>query len=342
MKSYHILFISFYDDNAASFRFRVKKIIPYLESENISVSIIKVFSHFPFFSIFSLLKDLIKFSRLTRIVIFQKSMFVLLARIARFCGAIVFNDLDDGGFQKIDGSWYPKSFELQFKRWIHYMDAIVVSCDEIRKWIINFHPNVYIIPTCVDVQNYKLIQRLNRGKCIIGWAGSIKSELFLKPIESVLALMAQKYNCEIVIFAGNDPGLDPRVKSKFILWNLSLEPSIFNEFDIGIMPLPNNERTRMKAGFKLLQYMAAGLPVVASPIGINKEIVKHGWNGFLANSLDEWEKYLGILANDPELRTSLGNNGRQFVNENYRLEVAGELWKKIFKEVGNIKEHHKI
>lgn len=118
---------------------------------------------------------------------------------------------------------------------------------------------------------------------------------------------------------------------------------MFSQFDIGIMPLPNNERAHMKAGFKLLQYMAAGLPVVASPFGINRNIIRHGWNGFLANTLDEWISCLEQLACDPELRFRMGQNGQKFVKENYRSEIAVSLWRSVCDEQhSSIRKRHTL
>ena len=90
-------------------------------------------------------------------------------------------------------------------------------------------------------------------------------------------------------------------------------------FDIGIMPLDAGPWCLGKAGFKLLQYMAAGLPVVASPVGFNRELVRHGVNGFLADSAEEWERYLTQLLNDRDLRRRMGQQGRQLVEKEFSL-----------------------
>jgi glycosyltransferase involved in cell wall biosynthesis len=85
----------------------------------------------------------------------------------------------------------------------------------------------------------------------------------------------------------------------------------------------------MKAGFKLLQYMSAGLPIIASPLGFNKEIVSHGWNGFLADSAIEWQQALECLVRDSALRREMGMNGRRYVEENFRLDVAAKRWRDV-------------
>ena len=89
------------------------------------------------------------------------------------------------------------------------------------------------------------------------------------------------------------------------------------------MPLPDDPWSRGKCGYKLIQYMACGLPVVASPIGVNREIVEHGVNGFLAETPEEWEQALRTLLADPQLRERMGRAGRRKVEEHYSLQVTG-------------------
>jgi glycosyltransferase involved in cell wall biosynthesis len=101
--------------------------------------------------------------------------------------------------------------------------------------------------------------------------------------------------------------------ARFRRWTIEEEVSVFARFDVGIMPLPDTPYTRAKAGFKLLQYMAAGLPVVASPIGINRDLVEQSGGGLLAATSAEWEEALRLLCGDPGLRARLGRKGRHFV-----------------------------
>ena len=105
-------------------------------------------------------------------------------------------------------------------------------------------------------------------------------------------------------------------------WDEATETGEIGKFDVGIMPLPDNPWERGKCGFKLIQYMACGKPVVASPVGVNREIVVDGVNGFLASSHDEWVRALERLKSDPELRRTMGANGRRMVEEKYCLQVT--------------------
>ena len=99
------------------------------------------------------------------------------------------------------------------------------------------------------------------------------------------------------------------------------------------MPLADNYWERGKCGFKLIQYMACGIPVIASPIGVNTQIVKHGVNGFLAGNDKEWIKYFLILKKDEKLRTEMGRNGHKLVEENYSFQITAPQLEQIFRNI---------
>jgi glycosyltransferase involved in cell wall biosynthesis len=115
------------------------------------------------------------------------------------------------------------------------------------------------------------------------------------------------------------------------MWSLEQEVDLLQDCDIGIMPLQDNEWARGKCGLKLLQYMAVGLPAIASPVGVNLDIVLDGANGFLASSEAEWRAKLIRLCNDEELRTKIGRAARQTVVDHYSLmawtpKLAASYW----------------
>ena len=99
------------------------------------------------------------------------------------------------------------------------------------------------------------------------------------------------------------------------------------------MPLPDNPWERGKCGFKLIQYMACGLPVIASPVGVNSEIVEHGVNGFLAETQEEWEAALSTLIADSDLRQQMGKAGREKVEREYSLKVTGPKLVALLKSI---------
>src|SRR5439155_8603473 len=113
----------------------------------------------------------------------------------------------------------------------------------------------------------------------------------------------------------------PGVPTEIRPWSEEHEARDLHEFDVGLMPLTDIPWSRGKCGFKLIQYMAVGLPVVASPIGVNREIVEPGINGFLAAGMPDWEEALERLAADPALAARLGAAGRAKVERQYCVQV---------------------
>ena len=116
-------------------------------------------------------------------------------------------------------------------------------------------------------------------------------------------------------------------------WDEATEVDMLQQLDAGIMPLPDSPWERGKCGFKLIQYMACGLPVVASPVGVNREIVEQGVNGFFASTPEEWEQALRTLLLDTILRERMGQAGRKKVEERYSLQMTGPRLAALLKSV---------
>src|SRR6185437_2370266 len=129
----------------------------------------------------------------------------------------------------------------------------------------------------------------------------------LVPYLKMLLWLQQKHDFELVVVTNTRPKLPvPALRWTFHPWRAEEEPFLESKFDIGIMPLVDNEFQKGKCGLKLLQYMAAGLPTAASPVGVNKEIVRQGVTGFLVRTETEWQQALENLISDANLRASMG------------------------------------
>ena len=118
-------------------------------------------------------------------------------------------------------------------------------------------------------------------------------------------------------------------------WSESSEVQAVQSFTVGVMPLQDDPWARGKCGYKLIQYMACGLPVVASPVGVNCEIVEHGLNGYLATSEAEWLSALSQLRSQPQLREEFGRTGRRKVESTYSLEVTGPRLAELLRSAAN-------
>lgn len=190
-----------------------------------------------------------------------------------------------------------------------------------------------IVPTVVDTDIYKPepSPRVERPMTV-GWIGSPSTFEFVKPIIPVLSDLAERHDLRIrIVGAGPQPSQPPR--SEFLPWSEAAEISLIQDMDIGIMPLPDEPWARGKCGYKLIQYMACGLPVIASPVGVNSEIVEHGVNGFLATTPEEWVRAIVTLAGSAPMRASMGALGRRKVEHEYSLAVHGPRLAEIVRGV---------
>jgi glycosyltransferase involved in cell wall biosynthesis len=134
--------------------------------------------------------------------------------------------------------------------------------------------------------------------------------------------LSQEMDIHITLIGAKEISAYNNVPTTLHSWNEELERAIGEMFDIGIMPLMDGPFERGKCGYKLVQYMAAGLPVIASPIGVNNQIVRPGENGYLAASTEEWLDAFRKLGTDSGLRLKMGKTGRQQAEQMYNLSVT--------------------
>ncbi|MFT7197294.1 MAG: glycosyltransferase involved in cell wall biosynthesis [Marinoscillum sp.] len=172
----------------------------------------------------------------------------------------------------------------------------------------------------------KHINTLTPSKPAIGWTGSHSTLFYLNPLIPILQELEQEVNFEFVVIANKDPEL-PLKNYRFIKWQKETEASDLATIAIGLMPLQDDEWAQGKCGFKLIQYLSLGIPAIASPVGVNRQIISEGVNGFFATTLEEWKSAILKLINDPILREEFGKNGRQLIVDSYS---KASLRKKFF------------
>lgn len=203
-------------------------------------------------------------------------------------------------------------------------DLVIVGNEYLATYARQYAANVVVIPTTIDTGYHRpmAVEHVKPGVCI-GWTGSdttIKHfETILPVLEQVKALYGDRVYFKLIT---NRPVQYPSLALEATLWDKDTEVEQLAELDIGIMPLPDDEWSRGKCGFKLLQYMALEKPVVASPVGVNTTIVDNHQNGYLATTEAEWVDRLSALVDDAHLRQLLGSRGRQKVVRQY--SVAGQ------------------
>ena len=193
---------------------------------------------------------------------------------------------------------------------------------------------VEIVPTVVDTEVYQSHRDADDdAPVVIGWIGTPSTwGGCVAPFLPVLLDVAATQNA-VVEAVGARPYSGEEGGVRFLPWAEEREIELIQSMDIGIMPLQDTPWMRGKCGYKLIQYMACGLPVIASPVGVNREIVEHGVNGFLAASEDEWRQALATLIGDPDLRCRMGREGRKRAERSYSLHVHGPRVARLMKEV---------
>ncbi len=217
------------------------------------------------------------------------------------------------------------------------MDAIVAGNSYLADHFSQYCKTIYIIPTAIDTERYQLRDLSSAeppDKFVIGWTGLACNYKFLKTISPVLKqFLADHERAELLLVSNRDwkQNVLPADRIKFIPWSMENEARVLHSMSVGIMPLTDDKWTRGKCSFKMLQYMAAGLPVITSPVGMNAQVLDKGRIGFGVNSPDEWYDALKTLYNDWSLQVSMGKAGRDVVQQFYNADIAAKELAEIFK-----------
>lgn len=224
-----------------------------------------------------------------------------------------------------------ESFFQKIIRWRGKVSSICrwsykVSCGNqyLADYANYFNDQVIVNPTTLDthtVHSPGLFPEKSKTDIVtIGWTGSHSTLKYLKEIEPVLREIEKKYTyTRFLVIADQKPDLNIQ-SMEFIPWKKSSEVTDLFKIDIGIMPLPDDEWSRGKCGFKALQYMALEIATVASPVGVNSKIIDHGKNGFLCTTHEAWFAALETLLHDEALRKHFGKEGRKKIINHYSVD----------------------
>lgn len=194
-----------------------------------------------------------------------------------------------------------------------------------------------VIPTTVDTDIWKPAARCN-VKPVIGWIGSPSTWEYVEPLLPAIWKAMAKHDAVFRVFgAGERARRHGWIEVRD--WSADTEVAAVQGMDIGIMPLPNSDWARGKCGFKLIQYMACGLPTIASSVGMNREIVVDGETGFLASREDEWAAALDALLTNAALRQRMGWAGREVAVDRYSLQSQAPRVIEVFRRAGGTNLH---
>lgn len=244
-------------------------------------------------------------------------------RLGAWTGKPIIVDYDDAIFHTYDASSNRLVRSLLGNKLAPLLrSASAVCCGNsyLQDYVSRYCERTMILPTVVDTDSYVPSVKRREGPVVIGWIGSPSTWAFVRPMLPVLRSLAEEFGVIIrAIGAGNAAAHEHFPGLQLVEWSEAGEISAVQEVDIGIMPVGSGAFERGKCGYKLIQYMACGLPVVASPVGVNGQIVHPGGNGYLAQSPEDWRQALVRLIEDPELRATLGRAGRARIVADYSL-----------------------
>jgi glycosyltransferase involved in cell wall biosynthesis len=316
-----------------SARYRFLQYVPYLEGEGLTINLMTIPSTYSNRqSFFKTLSDY-------DVVFLQKKLFGLIdwRALRRRAKRIIF-DFDDAVMYKDSKSMKAESSSRlrRFERVVKGSDMVIAGNKYLEEWASRYSDNVMVIPTSIDMNVYCDKTSAQKYDVVtLGWIGSASTLIYLEKIRDVLDVISDKYpNVRLKIIADKflDESMMPLVKKE---WRAEDEMEDLLSLDIGLMPLTDDPWSRGKCGFKLLQYMGTGLCSVASPIGVNTEIISHGINGLLASTDEEWVSCLSRLIEDVNLRAALGRDARKTVIESYSTEVNAAKLLNVLKEVSS-------
>lgn len=346
-----VLYFTKYTQKGASSRMRSFQYFPFFEEQNISISVSPFFTDAYLDDLYSGKKNI------STIIMAYVNRFFALFTVFKYSAIVIEYEL----FPYFP-AWFEKLFKFLGIRYIvDYDDAIFHNYDlHANKWLrtllgnkiakVMLHSNtvvagnkyladyaekagatnIVIIPTVIDLNNYQPKGNYATEKLTIGWIGSPSTYQYIEQIKQELTTFAATYNAEIVIIGAYPlEKIEPPIR--YIPWNAKTENDWLRKFDVGLMPLDDTSWSRGKCSFKLIQYMASGVPVIASPVGMNTEVVTTE-NGYLVNNSTDWIKYLKIYFKDEKLREMHGRRGRQIMEQKYALQVTAQIWLDLFKK----------
>ncbi|MDA3878359.1 MAG: glycosyltransferase family 4 protein [Halothiobacillus sp.] len=349
-----ILLLSKYSRKGASTRLRYLQYLPYLEANGFEITVSSLFDD----QYLDQLYRQGKRAPLRMMMLYLRRLFVLLSafrydliwieneifpympafaeRVLHWLGKRYVVDYDDAIFHNYDLSGNPVLRRVLGRKIdvvMRYASCVVVGNDYLASRAKAAGAvRVEQVPTVVEATRYSPSVSSLAACPVIGWIGSPSTQSYVVDIAQVLTSLCQTHDARLLLVGASAdivsefPGLNVEVEP----WSEASEVELIAKMDIGIMPLPDGPWEKGKCGYKLIQYMACGIPVVASPVGVNVEIVGTSQCGLLADNVAEWEATLAQLLESSALRQQLGRAGRQAVEDRYSLQVQAPILAGIF------------
>ena len=342
-----VLAISPIPEEGAGCRFRIAQFVPYLKTVGYDVEISPFFSSEFFqlvyrpghylqktraFAALALkrLQSIRHIERYDLIFLYREAFPIGPAWIEQWlsrpgCPPIVY-DFDDAVFlpnvseanRMISSLKYPQKIPSIVRASTH----VVAGNDFLAEFARRYNSSVETIPTCVDTDRFApRANAVPSDPLTVGWIGSPTTGTYLQMLSPVFEQVFARTPFQVKVSGASADVRFGRVPTRNVPWSLADEVALFNTCDIGVYPLTDDEWSRGKCGFKAIQFMACGVPVVASAVGVNREIIDDGVNGFLASTEEEWVTKVSRLIEDRRLRARFAAAGRKTIEERYSLHV---------------------
>ena len=306
--------------SVAASRYRVLQFIPFLKSKGVEATV----SLYPR----TLKENFQFFKNLSRydIVFLQRKRFnqPRLGLLRRRAKRIIY-DFDDSVMYRNSKAKDPLSStrKRRFVQMIKHSDFVIAGNEFLRREILPIHANVEVIPSAIDEERYhSKTYSVQQERVTLGWIGDHGSIHYLEKMKPIFESIGEKYphvDLKIVCDTFFDCDRMNVIKKK---WSPEEEVADLQGFDIGLMPLMDDPWSWGKCGLKIIQYQGVGVPVVCTPVGINRDLVEDGLNGYYATTPSEWEQKLSLLIENPKLREQMGRQGRKRVLENYTCQTC--------------------
>lgn len=241
-------------------------------------------------------------------------------------------DYDDAVFSNYEHNWLLKR---KIPLVMRLGRAITVGNAYLADYASRWNTNVRVVPTAVPLGKYeqKESYALSKPRIVIGWIGTPITASYLSVVREALAELSRVHPIVLRCVGASSCFALSGVDVENIPWSERDEAAQIATFDLGIMPLRDDPFSRGKCGLKLLQYMAAGIPAIGSPVGANLQILRDGVNGFLVQDPGDWVKAIELLLGDAGLREAIGREGWRTVSENYSVAVVAPRLLAILAEV---------
>jgi glycosyltransferase involved in cell wall biosynthesis len=340
-KRLNVAFLTRYDRSRASSRVRVYGYLPHFNRWGWECRVLPFPTELSLKARISYLRQALRLARWADVVVLQKLVlrehFVRLLKLIN--QAIVF-DFDDSMYvppdiaarQDVQDSYRVITKRLSYV--IQEARCVIAGSKYLSQYAKQFNNVICTLPSSVDMQHYPAKNIRDTNPVVLGWIGSPENLRDFQPIQDALRTFPKLLNGTAVLkVVSTQPLVIDGVPLSFETWSLDHDIEFLHSFDIGLMPLNDTERSRGRCAFKAIQYMAAGLPVIASPVGAAVEVVEHGTTGFLAATNDQWTDTIVTLVKDSGLRAHLGRAGRAKVDERYSIEANAPRFREILERV---------